>query len=214
MYCKGNHSANKCTVVVDPKIRKSIVLKLGLCYNCLSTSHLNAKRTSKYRCRHCGSKHHTTMCEKEGNQGDPPLEDGTLPPIDDPPQVQATLTPRQQTSAMHDYPIPLKTAISQVRAGNTSRDTNILLGEGTQRSFITTKLADELGAKPISKENIAMSVFGSTERSHRRLDVIMVDIITDNGDRIPLQVLLVPQITTPLNLNITQTLSTCLTSKD
>ena len=99
---------------------------------------------------------------------------------------------------MHDYPILLKTAISQVRTGNTSRDANILLDEGAQRSFITTKLADELGAKPISKENIAMSAFGSTEHSHRRLDVTMVDIITDNGDRIPLQVLVVPQIATPL----------------
>ena len=99
---------------------------------------------------------------------------------------------------MHDYPILLKTAISQVRAGNTSRDANILLDEGAQRSFITTKLADELGAKPISKENIAMSAFGSTEHTHRRLDVTMVDIITDNGDRIPLQVLVVPQIATPL----------------
>ena len=99
---------------------------------------------------------------------------------------------------MHDYPILLKTAISQVRAGNTSRDANILLDEGAQRSFITTKLADELGAKPISKENIAMSAFGSTEHSHRRLDVTMVDIITDNGNRIPLQVLVVPQIATPL----------------
>ena len=78
----------------------------------------------------------------------------------------------------------------------TQVDANILLDEGAQRSFITTKLADELGAKPISKENIAMSAFGSTEHSHRRLDVTMVDIITDNGDRIPLQVLVVPQIAT------------------
>ena len=100
---------------------------------------------------------------------------------------------------MHDYPILLNTAISQVRAGNTSRDANILLDEGAQRSFITTKLADELGAKLISKENIAMSAFGSTEHSHRRLDVTMVDIITDNGDRIPLQVLVVPQIAHPVS---------------
>ena len=70
-YCKGNHSAIKCTVVVGPKIRKSIVSKLGLCYNCLSTTHLNAKCTSKYRCRHCGSKHHTTICEKRGTKVTP-----------------------------------------------------------------------------------------------------------------------------------------------
>ena len=77
-----------------------------------------------------------------------------------------------------------------------SRDANILLDEEAQRSFVTTKLADELGARPISKKNIAMSAFGSTEHSHRRLDVTMVDIVTDNGDQIPLQVLVVPQIAT------------------
>ena len=76
-YCKGNHSANKCTIVVDPKIRKSIVSKSGLCYNCLSSSHRSAKCSSKYRCRNCGGKHHTTICEKEGKQNDPPLQNET-----------------------------------------------------------------------------------------------------------------------------------------
>ena len=111
--------------------------------------------------------------------------------------MHATLTPAQQV--VHEYPILLKTAGSQVKVENISREANIQLDEGAQRSFITKELADKLGAKPVSQENISMSTFDATERSVRTLDVPIVDIITDQGVNIPLRVLVVPNIATPLH---------------
>ena len=70
--------------------------------------------------------------------------------------------------------------------------------EGAQRSFITKDLADELGAKPVSKHSVSMSSFGATEQLLRRLDVTTTNVITEKGDEIPLQVLVVPHIATPL----------------
>lgn len=58
-----------------------------------------------------------------------------------------------------------------------------------------------------------MSVFSATQHSHRSLDVITVHIISQQGDQIPLQALVVPHIATPLRSNNTRTFSTCLTSK-
>ena len=92
----------------------------------------------------------------------------------------------------------LKTAATQVRAGTISREANILLDEGAKRSFIIRELANELGAKPDTKENISMSAFGAKEHTLRKLDVTTVEIVTDEDNKIPLRILVVPNIATPL----------------
>ncbi|XP_048577424.1 uncharacterized protein LOC116610191 [Nematostella vectensis] len=198
VYCKGKHSTHNCATVSDPKAGKGIVVKLRLCYNCLSSSHISSKCTSKFRCRQCGGKRHTTICERDKGQGPPPGNKEPPPQADPSQSVHTTLAPAHPYGIPHEYPILLKTAVSHVRVGNTSREVNILLDEGAQRSFITKKLADELGAKPISRENISMSAFGATENSLRKLEVTNVEVISEQGDRIPLRVLVVPHIATPL----------------
>lgn len=67
-----------------------------------------------------------------------------------------------------------------------SREANILLDEGGQRSFITKDLADDLSTKLVYKQNISMSFFGATEHLLRRLEMTTVDIITVQGDKISL----------------------------
>ena len=99
---------------------------------------------------------------------------------------------------MSEFPTLLKTAVTQVSVGNVSTEANIVLDEGAQRSFITKGLADELGTKPHAKEYISMSAFGSRKPTLGQLDVATVDIITDEGDKIPVRVLVVPTIATPL----------------
>lgn len=66
---------------------------------------------------------------RKGNKMSP-LQDDSPPPVEGLLQVHATLTPTPQNSVMHEYSILLKTAVRQVRAGNTSREVNILLDEG------------------------------------------------------------------------------------
>ena len=65
-----------------------------------------------------------------------------------------------------------------------SREANILLDEGAQRSFITKELADDLSTKLVYKQNISMSSFGATKHLLRRLEMTTVDIITVQGDKI------------------------------
>ena len=79
-----------------------------------------------------------------------------------------------------------------------SREANILLDEGAQRSFITKDLADDLSTKLVYKQNISMSSFGATEHLLRRLQMTTVDIITVQGDKIPLWLLVVAHIATRL----------------
>lgn len=89
--------------------------------------------------------------------------------------------------------------MSKVRVGTVSTDANILLDEGAQRSFITRELANKLKANPHTTENISMSAFGATQHSLKELDVVKIQIVTNQGHTVPLNVLVVPTIATPLH---------------
>lgn len=105
------------------------------------------------------------------------------------------MQPLHQCKWVED-PILLKTAVSQ--GWRLSHEANILLDESAQRSFITKDLAHDLRAKQVYKQNISKSSFGATEHLLRRLEMTAVDIITVQGDKIRLWLLVVPHIATPL----------------
>uniref|UniRef100_A0ABM0M187 Uncharacterized protein LOC102806767 n=1 Tax=Saccoglossus kowalevskii TaxID=10224 RepID=A0ABM0M187_SACKO len=62
-YCKGGHTPNDCVVVSDFDSRLDIVKRNKLCFNCLGNHVVNNCR-SKYSCRHCQKKHHTSLHDK------------------------------------------------------------------------------------------------------------------------------------------------------
>ena len=94
-----------------------------------------------------------------------------------------------------------------------SREPNILLDEGAQRSFITKDLADDLSTKLVYKQNISMSSFGATEHLLKRLEMTTVDIITVQGDKIPHGFLLLHILPLASSANTTQISITCPTSR-
>jgi hypothetical protein len=67
-----------------------------------------------------------------------------------------------------------------------------------ERSFITTDLVNQLGVLSSQTEEIALSAFGAQTSGRRHLPLATVYIITRTEQRIPLQVLVVEEITTPL----------------
>ena len=48
---QGNHPLFHCTKVTDPRIRKYLVFKNGVCFVCLDNSYTSSKCTSNYSCK-------------------------------------------------------------------------------------------------------------------------------------------------------------------
>ena len=61
IYCNELHDPGKCSHVTDHNRRLAIVKEKRLCFNCLGT-HKSSECKSKFRCRHCHKKHHTSLC--------------------------------------------------------------------------------------------------------------------------------------------------------
>ena len=112
------------------------------------------------------------------------------PPVQVPPTSvhSVTLPPK------HNNVCLLKTAVARVKGQNRCVDANILLDEGSQRSFITKELASILDLRG----PVTISPFGTKHPTSRHLTVSRVTLLTRSGEELQLSVLVVPFIATPL----------------
>ena len=92
----------------------------------------------------------------------------------------------------------LKTAIATVSHGNRSTVANLLFDEVSQRSFIIQDLACSLVLQPYQQEDINISSFGANCQLNCKMDVAMINLLTNDGHAIPLSVIIVPRFATPL----------------
>ena len=93
----------------------------------------------------------------------------------------------------------LKTAIAKVSSAHYTTDAHILLDEGAQRSFITEKLAEELKIQQTGTETIYLACFGNDIQNIRQVPTATVFLITDEGEKIAIDVAIVPTIAVPLS---------------
>ena len=93
--------------------------------------------------------------------------------------------------------------ITAFRNGTNSTKANVLFDEGSQRSFITEELASTLAVQSYCKEDITVSSFGAQCPLNRQVNVAVVNLVTMTGQSIPLTVLVVPRIATPLQNTVT-----------
>lgn len=102
----------------------------------------------------------------------------------------------------------LKTAIATITNGKKRTRANLLFDEGSQRSFITQDLAKTLALQPCCKEDITVSSFGAQCQLNRQMAVAVINLQTLSAHTIPLTVLVVPHIATPIqntmNANVTR----------
>ena len=216
-FCAGPHIPSLCDSFKDSKQRCDIVRQNKLCYNCLGHHKVSACN-SRHRCRNCQRKHHTSLCTNEQN-GD--TSEQPTPPSATQQNVTTTsqnlavtnqpsaTTPTGSTSLSATAPPPqntvclLKTAVATIRHGPNHTRANLLFDEGLQRSFITESLASTLALQPHHKEDITISSFGAQRQLNKQTNVAVVHLVTLTGQTIPLTVLVVPHIATPLQNTIT-----------
>ena len=151
VFCKGTHKPNSCTTITSPKIHLTIVKSAGLCYNCLAR-HKVSQCNSKFNCRECHKKHHTSLCHAFNTNTTSSQED--IPPD----QTLTTLIPTPLPVSYTSVCL-LKTAIADISAGTITIEGHILFNEGAQHSFIIQELADKLQLKPTGHENVSVASF-------------------------------------------------------
>ena len=75
IFCKGEHWSDECKTVVVQAERKKFFVDKNLCFNCGRSGHRGSQCRSR-GCFKCGSKHHTSICDKNSNPD--PKSNGVL----------------------------------------------------------------------------------------------------------------------------------------
>jgi len=220
VFCKGMHKPNSCTTVSCPKQRLAAVKNAGLCFNCLAR-HKVSRCPSKFTCRECHKKHHTSLCQAFTTISETPPQttpaasttteqtvSSTLPTsantvsVTNQSQGKPNTSTTSSLSAISTSVCLLKTAIANISAGQTTVEGHILFDEGAQRSFITQELANQLHLQPVNYENISVSSFGEQVAATKRLAVTSILIQTLNNGHIPVSVLIVAKLAAPIRNSV------------
>ena len=98
--------------------------------------------------------------------------------------------------------------MAQISSQQCSSD-NILFDEDSQRSFITEAMANKIQLERCGSEEVHIASFGPSTQNVRHFDTATVRLRTDTGEKIPLNVLVVPTIAVPL-CNLQKTVSSLL----
>ena len=94
--------------------------------------------------------------------------------------------------------------MATVSSSKVQVEANILFNKGSQRSFISQKLANSLQLHSCKKEDICLSSFWSLTPTIKQLQTGEIHLLTRTGIKLPLSVLIVPTIAIPLQ-NVMQT---------
>ena len=218
VYCKGAHTPANCTSVTDKKKRMEIIKRDMLCFNCLG-HHRISQCKSKFRCRQCNRRHHTSLCTEttpttSSETTTATITGSTISTATTNSNTTPTVTSNTTslTTLTSDTPSHqsclLKIAVATVTSGHIEAKANILFDEGSQRTFLTQEMADTLSLQPQHQENICLSAFGSTHPLNKKMKVAHINVKTTSGALLPISALVVPTIATPLRnavkLNVTQ----------
>ncbi|XP_064089903.1 uncharacterized protein LOC135203902 [Macrobrachium nipponense] len=62
-FCNERHPPHGCRRVSDVAARRRILLRKGLCFNCLQSGHRSDRCTNPNSCKSCGNNHNTSICD-------------------------------------------------------------------------------------------------------------------------------------------------------
>ncbi len=208
-FCNGEHFPNQCSKYSSVEDRLKIVMQKRLCSNCLRSGHLKNDCRSKRRCRTCKAAHHSSLHDSSPANPSSAMTTQSSPASTTPtpylsaininiPQYDAKGVVLNSTVSETPF-VFLKTAVAPVLARRGSVKVNILLDEGSQRTFITKNMASLLRVKSRSSERLLLSGFAAVSQTPSIYESVEITIVSRDKSLIVVRAITVEQIANPLD---------------
>lgn len=207
MYCGQSHTSTSCTAVTDIAARKDVLRKSGRCYVCLRKNHISRDCRSSSNCRVCRGRHHVSICprrETERGRSVPSESHGSsgTPNTGRPTGISSEgSTPTNTMYVGSQTPILLQTAKMQLTKPGSMMPhlvARAIMDSGSQRTYVTSHLRDQLNLPTIRKESLRIKTFGAAEAQNTSCDVVELGVVTEENEMLKLTALVVPFICNPL----------------
>ena len=200
-YCTGEHYATQCTTVEKTTERLKVANVKKLCLNCLDGSHTSLKDCpSKFRCKYCSKAHHSSLHPDNSEEASEKPIVASVSVSISPPTTVAAATNNSVSSGPFLQPyVFLKTAVVEAHFKGFKERANILIDEGSQRTFITSRLAKLLRLKPLWRESLLLSGFSMNPTGIEYYDVTKLFIVGLNGSLIEMKAIIIDRLVSPLD---------------
>ena len=151
---------------------------------------------SKRTCYKCKGKHHTSICMGEKLGLEKKSEEKVVIKGE-----KETTTDSALTAMATKNPVLLQTAC--VEASNPACEERkavcrLIMDSGSQRSYITRKLKDEIGLEGCGTEVLSIGTFGGKTSSPKEHDVVKVAVRCNNSATLYMEVVVTEKICSPL----------------
>ena len=190
-YCqRKDHWSNQCQTY--PTIESRKAKSKGNCFICMKPNHLLKDCKVSKSCFHCQKvgNHHRSLCPKRFSSNE---ESETLAMFTD-----HLMAPETESSLMvSGEQVLMQTALVDTLNLNTSekQSTRLLLDCGSQRTYITEDLVNELQLVSKNTEIRTVFTFGSTKPKEFKTPVVEFGLKLKNGHTMNIQANVVPKIT-------------------
>ncbi|XP_049870496.1 uncharacterized protein LOC126369938 [Pectinophora gossypiella] len=158
VFCDGDHKG-ECNKVTAIDERKAKLKARNRCFSCFKTGHLVRDCNKKKNCQYCGrfGFHNKALCPK---------------------RLQNKV--KENTSVLHirDGSTVLQTAVAAVQGRDILKTCRILLDCGSQRSYVTRGIAEELNLQVVEENNLAIFTFGSQKPHELESPLVKLAIVT------------------------------------
>ena len=198
VYCGQNHWSDECTKYTSQRARME-KLK-GSCFRCLQRGHMAKDCQSQRSCAHCGkNNHHRSLCPKLfANNEEKPPESG-LQAVNTCGEVDATTA--EEATVVGGSHVLMQTATATISdtSGNQSMPIRMILDSGSQRTYVTEKLAKNLKLKLNPIEKVTVATFGSDKVKLIKYRPTKLQLSLRDGSLMPVEASVVPHITGKLS---------------
>lgn len=211
-YCRQSHSSSSCKTVVNAAERKQILRRTGRCFICLRKNHMSRDCRSAVKCAKCNGRHHVSICSG-GQNGMPETNPAPEKNASNPGQLTASSVQANQpnvhaptSTTMYcvdaGTPVLLQTAqasVYKIDNPGKSRRVRIIFDSGSQRSYITDRVKNQLLLQPIRTETMLIKTFGAENQNNKACEVVELGVHLRNGRGLNMSFLSVPLICEPIS---------------
>ncbi|XP_065180221.1 uncharacterized protein LOC135810659 [Sycon ciliatum] len=188
VVCSASHSHDECKQYATATARKERLMQLQCCFRCLGKGHRSAACTRDRKCRHClqANHHNTAICTQPATG-----------------HASAGRTPSTFTTVASGHSSPtssvqLQTATVTLHHSNKSVRARVLLDTGSQRTFLTSALADTLALRTQRTEYLLISTFAGAQPHQLATPVVDFSMSLQDSSMLEMTAHVLTKITDPV----------------
>ncbi|CAB4005252.1 E3 ubiquitin- ligase DZIP3 [Paramuricea clavata] len=164
VYCLQEHLSQDCKKIKNAGERKQILRKYGRCFVCLKRGHISSNCLNTSKCSACSKRHHSSICESHANGS-----------------ITADVVHSTHSCVGSANRVALQTAQALVMGGKENVRVRVMFDSGSQRSFVTGKVAQKAGVPVKRKEWVEIRTFGQEKVEGKLREVFELNVAPVQG---------------------------------